>query len=68
MQIFFHEVSPNVYALLIYLFISGQTTVLPPIKVGSDPIKNNREKISWRTEPVNMSIGWGGGKKRTTNN
>ncbi|XP_025085062.1 leucine-rich repeat and IQ domain-containing protein 1-like [Pomacea canaliculata] len=47
---------------------TSQTTVLPPIKVGSDPNKNNREKISWRTEPVNKSIGWGGGKKRTTNN
>lgn len=48
------------------IIITGQTTSLPPIKTGSAPSHHSaeREKLSWRSEQVDKSIGWGGGKKR----
>ncbi|XP_076450301.1 uncharacterized protein LOC143286571 isoform X2 [Babylonia areolata] len=47
--------------------LTGHSPLLPPIKTGSAPSQRSRgerEKISWRTEPVEKSGGWGGGKKR----
>jgi hypothetical protein len=40
-------------------------TRLPPIKGGSAPIGQKREKMSFRNpQNKNTDIGWGGGKKR----
>ncbi|KAL8606223.1 hypothetical protein ACOMHN_043441 [Nucella lapillus] len=48
------------------LTLTGHSPMLPPIKTSSASSQQSRERerMSWRTEPAEKNVGWGGGKKR----
>ncbi|XP_012942132.1 leucine-rich repeat and IQ domain-containing protein 1 [Aplysia californica] len=46
---------------------AGNSPMLPPIQIGAVPSTHKDERMSWRNEQVDKSLGWGGGKKRGKN-
>ncbi|CAG5126227.1 unnamed protein product, partial [Candidula unifasciata] len=44
--------------------LPGHSIILPPIHESSLPSSHKKDRISYRDTPVEISGGWGGGKKR----